>query len=299
MKITVITPTIKVNHFLYDAINTVKLQTYTGLIEHIVIVDSPLIEVPKPSIFRNYSLNYFINNGDNGPSNARNLGLDRSTGDIVCFLDADDLWDNNYLNIISELYKSNLNINAISTIGYQFQNNNNLKKIKFANAYAKNGILDSENISWNVIGCPSGFSYIFSEDLKTLRFLSSARYFEDYMFYLMFHFKFNKTVYRCNETNFWYRKSHIQSTHRALKYHVENSKNIILESLKNKNSNISKYNLTICVLQINRLSMRLLGENAILITINLILKAPSYFFSNLLKYKQQIVSYFLDKITNK
>ena len=296
MKITVITPTLKLDSFLNDAINTVKLQTYTGYIEHIVIVDSPLIEVPKPSIFKNYSLNYLINNGDNGPSNARNLGLDKSTGDIVCFLDADDLWDNNYLSIISELYKSNLNINAISTIGYQFQNINNLKKIKFANAYAKNGMLDSENISWNVIGCPSGFSFIFSEDLKTLRFLSSARYFEDYMFYLMLHFKFNKIVYRCNETNFWYRKSHIQATHGATKSHVENSKNIILESLKNKNSYISNYNLKICSLQINRLSIRLLQENSTLITINLILKAPSYFFSNLFKYKQQIVNYFIHKI---
>ena len=50
----------KLDSFLNDAINTVKLQTYTGYIEHIIIVDSPLIEVPKPSIFKNYSLNYLI-----------------------------------------------------------------------------------------------------------------------------------------------------------------------------------------------------------------------------------------------
>lgn len=48
-----------------------------------------------------------INQPNKGPSAARNLGVQKAISDFVCLLDADDVWLPNFLEIISELLRSN------------------------------------------------------------------------------------------------------------------------------------------------------------------------------------------------
>lgn len=53
-----------------------------------------------------------------GASYARNFGIEKSTADIIAFLDADDLWFNNHLNTLSILIKEHPEAGMYCT-GYQ------------------------------------------------------------------------------------------------------------------------------------------------------------------------------------
>lgn len=50
---------------------------------------------------------------NNGPANARNIGLKNSSGDYILFLDSDDLMQNNALKIINEKIQKNRNADVL------------------------------------------------------------------------------------------------------------------------------------------------------------------------------------------
>ncbi len=288
MKVSIITPTLNIDEFLNNSIDCVRKQNYKDFIEHIIIIDSEISNLPVSIKRKGYNLIFFSNQGNKGPSNARNLGLDKCTGEVIFFLDSDDLWPYDYLSKIMDIYKSNSNIFSISTIGYQFTNLNKLFKIKYSNSLISEGYINSSKIAWNAIGCPSGFSYRSTDEIKDLRFFSSARYFEDYLFYLNLHFKYDKNIYRTTQTNYWYRKSICQATYKPILYNVEDSKNAILNILyKVEALQKSKY-LTITNIQLNRLTRKFANKNVLFITLLLCLYAPSYFISIFGKFIFQI-----------
>jgi glycosyltransferase involved in cell wall biosynthesis len=94
MKISVIIPCYNYSQFVTEAVCSVYNQTYKN-IECIVVndgsTDNSLMVLNKLKSDK-YSDLLIIDKENGGLSSARNAGLKKSSGDLIAFLDADDLW---------------------------------------------------------------------------------------------------------------------------------------------------------------------------------------------------------------
>lgn len=139
-KVSVILTYYKKRNFFKESFISVKNQSYKN-IEIIVIFDDNNYEEFKfvQSIINNNKKTILINNKKNkGVSYSRNLGINKSSGNYIAFIDADDVWLKNKLSkqitfmkknsldfsytsytVINEIGKKNYHISAQKNISYQ------------------------------------------------------------------------------------------------------------------------------------------------------------------------------------
>lgn len=101
--ISIIVPTYNSCLFLDECLNSIKNQTYTNI--EVIIVDGGSCDASK-AIANNYcnnNTNWFFYSCKKGVSHQRNVGIDKSNGEYVFFLDSDDYISN---NLIEDLYSS-------------------------------------------------------------------------------------------------------------------------------------------------------------------------------------------------
>ena len=108
LKISVVTPSFNQGIFLEQTINSVIGQNYPAL-EYIVIDGGSKDESPNILAKHDKSLAYWVCEPDLGQSNAINKGFAKSTGDILLWLNSDDMLLPNALHIINEQVKANGN----------------------------------------------------------------------------------------------------------------------------------------------------------------------------------------------
>jgi glycosyltransferase involved in cell wall biosynthesis len=92
--ISVIIPTHSRSIYLKRALDSINLQQHRNRIEVILISDE--IDTHTDSVAHdglNGSDIYIRRNGEKGPAQSRNIGLNLASGDYVMFLDDDDAWD--------------------------------------------------------------------------------------------------------------------------------------------------------------------------------------------------------------
>jgi len=102
-KISIITPSFNQGFFIEDTILSVKRQDY-GDIEHIVM-DAGSTDDTLP-ILKRYDSSYnlkWVSAPDNGQSDAINKGLERANGDIIGWLNSDDVYI--YTDTIAHIVK--------------------------------------------------------------------------------------------------------------------------------------------------------------------------------------------------
>jgi glycosyltransferase involved in cell wall biosynthesis len=185
-KISIITPSFNQGKFIEETIHSVLNQNYSNL-EYIIIdggSNDNSIDVIKKYEFK---IKYWISEPDNGQSHAINKGLKQATGDIINWINSDDLLAPNSLSRIAEIYAKKPEIKCL--IGnYYIKSKNKTEEI--TDKVLKNTFYDS--VRYPIIKQPSTFySRIALEKMGTLN--ESLHYTMDYDWYIKFLINFGVT----------------------------------------------------------------------------------------------------------
>ena len=88
--VSVVMPCFNAEAFVGDAIRSILAQVYPGRLEILVIDDGSTDASVR--VAQGFDLVRVLRQSNRGPAAARNLGLANSSGEVLAFLDADDLW---------------------------------------------------------------------------------------------------------------------------------------------------------------------------------------------------------------
>ena len=91
---SIIMPTYNRAHCISDAIQSVLVQSYKNW--ELIVVDDASIDNTKEMIngflHKSQQIHYIKQDKNRGPSAARNVGISKSRGEFIAFLDSDDVW---------------------------------------------------------------------------------------------------------------------------------------------------------------------------------------------------------------
>ncbi|MDQ0160557.1 glycosyltransferase family 2 protein [Alkalibacillus salilacus] len=88
--VSVVIPFYSELNWLDEALHSVKNQTYDNL--EVLVVNDGSPEDPTSVMEKYNNFAFLINKENGGPSSARNLGIEKSAGKYIAFLDSDDIW---------------------------------------------------------------------------------------------------------------------------------------------------------------------------------------------------------------
>jgi len=111
-KISIVTPSLNQAQYLEETIRSVLLQGYPNL--EYIIIDGGSTD-GSVEIIKKYEpwLNYWVSEPDRGQSHAINKGWERVTGDIIAYLNSDDIYYPMTFQIVSNKYLENSAWSAI------------------------------------------------------------------------------------------------------------------------------------------------------------------------------------------
>lgn len=126
MRVSIITVAYNADKFILDTIMSVKNQTYKNI--EYIIVDGGSTDNTIDIIKSNLDVvNYYISEPDNGLYDAMNKGLKIASGDIVGFINSDDIFfDENVLKNVVENFDKNIDCIFADVV---FVKNDNLNRI--------------------------------------------------------------------------------------------------------------------------------------------------------------------------
>ncbi len=96
--VSVIIPVFNGERFLADAVDNVLAQNYPAL--EIIIVDDGSTDSTREVVTRLPADIRYFRQKNEGPASARNRGIRDASGELIVFLDVDDLWPENNLTIL-------------------------------------------------------------------------------------------------------------------------------------------------------------------------------------------------------
>lgn len=124
--VSVIMPAYNASNYIEEAINSVIAQTYTNW--ELIIVDDGSTDMTTEKVQsclenENRIQYFYQENGKQGK--ARNLGISKASGSYIAFLDADDLWLPEKLEIQLQEIKEK-NVDLVFSDSYIFNNNDDV-----------------------------------------------------------------------------------------------------------------------------------------------------------------------------
>ncbi len=138
---SVIIPTYNRAVMLYKSISAVVNQTFEDW-ELIVIDDASNDNTYKVvSDFENYKIKYVKNELNIERSASRNKGIELAKGKYICFLDSDDIWEPNHLEVIYNYLTSNNFPEILLFTGYTWHfSDDNIQNVVLPNPYNFNPV---------------------------------------------------------------------------------------------------------------------------------------------------------------
>lgn len=109
--ISIIIPVYNCEKYLSDAIECAISQTYNPI--EVIIVDDGSTD-NSAEIAKSFKENIeYIHQQNSGPASARNSGINMARGEFIAFLDADDLWPLNKLELQHSKFVENKNLSIV------------------------------------------------------------------------------------------------------------------------------------------------------------------------------------------
>ena len=177
-EISVVIPSYNSSKTIVRALKSVALQTYSNY--EIVIVDDGSVDDTKKEVinfrekFAEVQLQYIVQSNQ-GPSAARNKGVQNAKGSFIAFLDADDEWHQDKLEVQIKIIR-NKQLNFLGS-GYQYSDFNyentyktDLKKysfdsLLFKNRFSTSGVVICKELFLNLQGFDENYKYAEDYDL--------------------------------------------------------------------------------------------------------------------------------------
>ncbi|MFK5957307.1 MAG: glycosyltransferase family 2 protein [Lutibacter sp.] len=148
--VSIITPNYNASKYISETIQSVIDQTYENW-ELIIIDDCSTdnsVEIIKQFQKKDQRIQLITLNRNSGPAVARNKGIEVSNGDFIAFLDSDDSWIENKLEIQVRFMQNNNSV-VSHTSYYTINELNKDKKL----VIAKEKITYKNLLTNNYIGC--------------------------------------------------------------------------------------------------------------------------------------------------
>lgn len=122
-EVSVIIPSYNSEKFVSTTLNSVLNQTFRDI--EVIVVDDGSTD-RSPEIVRSYgSPVQLISQRNSGVSTARNLGIARSSGEFVCFVDSDDFWFKDKIATQVQMFKTHPNVGAVYSNFIKWQSDEN------------------------------------------------------------------------------------------------------------------------------------------------------------------------------
>lgn len=114
LKVSVIIPTYDRADYLREALDSVFAQSY--LPWEVIVVDDGSTD-DTPAVVQSYGsrVRYVRHDQNRGISAARNSGLNAAQGDLIAWLDSDDLWEADFLATLVPLLMQDLTLDGVYT----------------------------------------------------------------------------------------------------------------------------------------------------------------------------------------
>jgi len=168
--VSIITPIYNNANVIAKTISSVLNQTYPNW-ELLLVDDASLdetIDTVKPYTESDLRIKLFLHSKNKGAAEARNLGTKMATGNYIAFLDADDLWKENKLELqVKQLIN---NVTDVSFGSYEWIDSKGdplNKKVHAAKVLTYNKLLKANYIGnlTGIYNCER-LGKIFTKDLK-------------------------------------------------------------------------------------------------------------------------------------
>jgi glycosyltransferase involved in cell wall biosynthesis len=141
LSISIITPSYNQAAYLEQTIQSVINQNYPAI--EYIIIDGGSTD-GSVEVIKKYDshITYWVSEKDKGQSDAINKGLKLANGDIVCWLNSDDLFEPNTLNTIAQFFNEHADTQFVYGDGVIFYENG-----KKRDSHCKPGKVDQEILS--------------------------------------------------------------------------------------------------------------------------------------------------------